>query len=468
MAVALTLLVALGVTTASAAPASAATCVYDSGTRHLTVTLAADDIDLWVQASGPYLQTAGALCTLLAQVESVTLDVSANPTARVVFDLENGPLGPGYTNEGNGSSEIEFNVNGMGTQNAIVVHGGAGNDGLRVGQYTNKISGVTTGQLNLNSLVDGATQDVDVSFTDFPGSVRVYGHDGDDVIGAAGAGVLLSGAYGPSVLLDGGAGSNTVTGGNGNDLLYLHLEAMRTGVESVAGGPGSDDELIVSSTSADLSASITLDGVANDGVNCPGTQCDGDNVGQDIEQIVGSAASETIVANGGADYLSGNGGDDHLNGKGGADIISCDSGVASGAKGRDLIEPGEDKCLRVSGGSGFDQVSFDLYNYPVIVTLDNLANDGSSFNNLNVRTDVESIVGTPFGDFLVGNGHRNYLDGGYGRDDIKGNGGNDQLFGSFNADRLSGGAGDDYLDGGGGTDTCSQDAGAGTVVNCEQ
>jgi hypothetical protein len=469
-------LLAIGVTTAAAAPASAANCSYDSATHHLTVTLAPTDNDLWVQAAAPYLQTAGGLCVFLSQVESVTLDVSANPAARVVFDLSTGPLGRGYTDEVNDSSEIEFAVNGLGPLNAVVVHGAAGSDGVRLGQYTNKVTGVTTGQLNLNAIADAGSPDVDVSYTSFPGSVRFYGHDGNDTLSAAGVGVLLTAPYALSTTLDGGAGSNQVTGGNGNDLLYLHLEATRTGVESIQGGGGDDDELIIGSDTANYPASITLDGVANDGLNCPGTSCDGDNVGADIEQVVGSGASETIVGNAGSDYLLGGGGNDHLNGKGGQDYLECDGGTARGAKGSDTIEPAEDDCVLASGGAGADVVSFEQYSYPVVVTLDDLANDGSSFLNLNVRSDVEAVIGTPFADYLVGNGRRNDLSGDYGRDHISGGGGSDVLRGGNNndvingdagADSLFGGPGDDSLDGGSGVDHCDQESGSGTSMNCE-
>jgi Ca2+-binding RTX toxin-like protein len=172
----------------------------------------------------------------------------------------------------------------------------------------------------------------------------------------------------------------------------------------------------------------------------------------------------------------GGGGNDHLNGKGGPDYLECDGGTARGAKGSDTIEPAEDDCLLASGGAGADVVSFEQYSYPVVVTLDDLANDGSSFLNLNVRSDVEAVIGTPFADYLVGNGRRNDLSGDYGRDHISGGGGSDVLRGGNNndvingdagADSLFGGPGDDSLDGGSGVDHCDQESGSGTSTNCE-
>ena len=70
----------------------------------------------------------------------------------------------------------------------------------------------------------------------------------------------------------------------------------------------------------------------------------------------------------------------------------------------------------------------------------------------NVKSDVETLIGSDGHDALSGSAAANWLYGGPGNDDLNGLGGLDWLYGEAGNDDLNGGAGDDRLRGGSGND----------------
>ena len=76
-----------------------------------------------------------------------------------------------------------------------------------------------------------------------------------------------------------------------------------------------------------------------------------------------------------------------------------------------MVYPG---CVTVRGGKATDLVRFGLPNQEVIVTLDDVANDGPPGADINIRSDVEDLFGGTGGDTLVGSKGANVLDGGFG------------------------------------------------------
>jgi Ca2+-binding RTX toxin-like protein len=450
--------------------ASAATCSVDVAGK-ATVMAADQQNEVRLRANGANLEASGVPCGALNAIESVIVNVVNSQSAQVAFDLSGGPLGPGKTNENDGSSEIEFSVTGNSNNGTLAVIGSSGNDGLAVGQE--QINGNLTGLINLNATADGATPDVDVSFGVLPFLVSVDGGAGNDVITGAGV-TVTSSAFGQVLKLTGGSGSNVLTGGTNSDEINIRTELVSTGHDTVSSG-GGFDRVLVATDSPGLTSSFSLDGVANDGVGCPGVACEGDNIGADIWQITGSAASETLIGNENTNVLIGGGGQDVLKGLGGLDNLECSGGKLFGGAADDqlTVNPG---CAVVSGGTGLDTASYLFASAGVTVTLDGLKNDGSAKPFANVRADVEDVVGSNFGDTIVGSSNGNLLQGGSGRDDLSGGNGNDRLEGgngndTLNGgpdnDRLIGGAGDDTLDGGDGIDLCGQGPGTGTKVNCE-
>jgi Ca2+-binding RTX toxin-like protein len=172
-----------------------------------------------------------------------------------------------------------------------------------------------------------------------PGSDEVDGAGGDDVISGEGDADQLSG----------GAGNDTLSGGDGGDELETNAAnpPSSTGTDILSGGPGEDKlEYVL----RDDGLSITLDGAANDGGG------ENDNVGSDIETIVGGNGADTMVGDAGPNHLDGENGSDQISGGGGNDYLDGDAGDdrVSGGDGDDEVRGGNGNDS-LDGGSGADQ-----------------------------------------------------------------------------------------------------------------
>ncbi len=203
----------------------------------------------------------------------------------------------------------------------ITVFGGAGDDVLKAENTTRtRING-------------GAGDDV---LTGGGGTDTIEGEDGKDIIdGGAGNDDLY-----------GGRGADELSGGAGNDLVWGELMNVAGGESDYAsdrldGGAGTD--------TADYSWSsqgvtVTLDGVANDGI--PG---ENDNVL--AENVTGSSKNDVLRGGSGANRLDGEDGNDKLYGMGGPDLLDAGSGVnelTDGGSGIDVCRPIEADVTRIS------------------------------------------------------------------------------------------------------------------------
>jgi hypothetical protein len=139
-----------------------------------------------------------------------------------------------------------------------------------------------------------------------------------------------------------------------------------------------------------------------------------------------------------------------VNGGDGNDIIELAPSInlnaqLNGGKGNDSLRGGA-ASNEFIGGAGSDTVDYSTATAGVKVTLDNAANDGKGTDN--VRSDVENVIGSSFGDNLTGNAASNLFVGGGGNDTIKGGAGRDILIGGAGADKLDGEADEDIVAGG--------------------
>jgi len=142
--------------------------------------------------------------------------------------------------------------------------------------------------------------------------------------------VVSAGAGDDNVRIVGKANA-IVDGGPGADVLRADA------VSELNGGEGPDavggDRAIASYASHGAGVTVTLDGVANDGV--PG---EGDNVA--TRSVIGTEAADALTGNDEANDLRGRGGDDVLVGSGGDDTLRGEGGanrVLAGA-GDDRVE----------------------------------------------------------------------------------------------------------------------------------
>jgi Ca2+-binding RTX toxin-like protein len=183
------------------------------------------------------------------------------------------------------------------------------------------------------------------------------------------------------------------------------------------------------------------------------------NVGgaTDTVEFHGGGGVDRVFTTGSKLEAYGDGGNDWLQGGPGFDRLD-------GGAGDDLLDPsnfGDD----VRGGTGFDTARVSASG--VVVTLDDVANDGVPSAGQNIHSDVEKVVAGDGADELEGNASPNTLSGGGGADTITGNGGADALLGDAGADTIrarDGGA--DAVDCGPGADTAIVDA-ADVVTSCE-
>jgi hypothetical protein len=153
----------------------------------------------------------------------------------------------------------------------------------------------------------------------------------------------------------------------------------------------------------------------------------------------------------------GDAGDDSLQGGPGFDKLD-------GGAGNDLLAPSSFGDI-VTGGTGFDTARESAAG--VVVTLDDVANDGVPGQGQNVKSDVEKVEAGAGDDELEGNALANTLSGGDGGDTLTGNGGADTLLGDAGADTINardGGA--DNVDCGPGADVAVVDP-MDTVTSCE-
>jgi Ca2+-binding RTX toxin-like protein len=273
--------------------------------------------------------------------------------------------------------------------------------------------------------------------------------------------------------------------GSGNDTFWAGSSS-----ETFIGGSGTDRLRYDDPGQAYSGIVATANGIADDG-NDP--LFSPDDMGADIEEIVGSLGTDTItgapvagcrIAGGAsADTLTAGSVGCILEGGDGADILV-------GGAGPDVIRPG------ASGTASSDVVTFgggsDTADYGTasmvgtdasIVGVQASAAAGvanwchglgvgttsarktvAALPHLDAWNDApEAIVGTVATDTLCGGPAGTTLTGGSGADVLTGGSGNDTLIGDIGGDSLNGQAGSDTLDGGDGSDTLNGGAGADVV-----
>jgi hypothetical protein len=156
----------------------------------------------------------------------------------------------------------------------------------------------------------------------------LIGTDGNDVIPGTPAGESIYARAGNDVV-NGGGGDDELDGGPGADVLN--------------GGDGSDSVAYAGAASV----SVTLDGVANDGV-----AGEGDNVGNDVEDIFGADGPDKLNGSAAANTIDGGAGEDRISGGAGKDAIF-------GEDGDDVIDARDGQIDRIDCGAGGDVATID-------------------------------------------------------------------------------------------------------------
>ena len=325
--------------------------------------------------------------------------------------------------------------------------GGKGEDQLLGGAGDDVLRGGTEGDVHRGgdgfdvASYAGSTQDETVTIGGAPGedgSIDDHGELGirDDVQADVEA-------------VRGGEGDDRLTGDDGANLLE-----GGEGEDTLAGGPGPDVFAggghvdTVSYAGSEQREVVDIGGSGGDGSLDDGLA--GDEVGADVENLLGGNGSDTLTGSAGPNRLEGGGGDDQLTGGEGSDV------VVGGAGWDTLVQPavvdGADDLDCGPHALAWDVVSYDARTAGVSVTLDGTANDGAGGEGDNVRPSCERISGGSGWDTLIGDDGPQALFGGAGIDLLIGAGGPDTMNGGSEQDELIGGAGDDFLRGGPGDD----------------
>ncbi len=439
-------LVATAVVTPTAQ--AAVVCTLDDASHTMTITNDYGYIYISASAAGDLVVT-GTNCGPISSIDTVNVGLTRAYGLR--FILTN-PLGPGFTDEADGSSELEFGLfNNLGFTPDFVVLGSEGADGVTIGGGPFSALSV-----NLNALDDGAAPDVDITGMGQP-LITLKGNGGDDLLSSAGIGGGGPGPFAGRAIFYDGTGADTLTGGDGSDVFHLQ-DKVADGGDTVSGGTH-PDELHFDAGGKAVSASFTFDGVADDGVGCPGPDCDHDNVDPDVERVFGSPTNETFVGADGGNRINGGVGNDVISGGDGRDRLDGSYGddELRGGPGIDRINGGKGADL-MSGGKGYDSGVWLESSGPLFVDLDGNADDGKGDEHDNALADLERIYGSFRSDTLIGGPGPNQLIGQEGDDVLRGRSGNDELYGDD---------GNDTLDGGRGTDLCAQGLGTGQKISCE-
>ena len=243
------------------------------------------------------------------------LRVVSDGTTFAILDLVSAPLGPGATDEGNGSSEIEIKV--AGGYAGLFILGSQGPDRYTVAR-PGRDERFTA---NLNPGADGDQKDPDIDAGEYTG-LAFFGGEGNDrfVVEPAPrrrhaedeedefeAFVHMVGGPGDDTLIGGFATYGEMLGGRGDDVLRAGDNS-----EDVEGGTGNDALY-----------------AAQDGSDLEG--------GDGRDRLFGRSGNDRLDGEGGRDRLIGAGGHDTITAKDGKrDTIDC-------GPGRDYVSPADDR-----------------------------------------------------------------------------------------------------------------------------
>ena len=180
---------------------------------------------------------------------------------------------------------------------------------------------------------------------------------------------------------------------------------------------------------------LPLDG--RDGLRIIGGSVDVGAVEQVVDETIrGTAGSNTIIGGRGKDALYGLDGDDI---------------IKSGAR-NDVVDGGAGADDLNGGGGKLDTLTYENSAAAVTVDLDSGTGTGGWAEG-DTMILFERVIGSGFGDSLIGGAGTNILRGENGADTLQGRGGDDELDGGKGADRLIGNGGHDTLTGDLGKDT---------------
>ncbi len=256
---------------------------------------------------------------------------------------------------------------------------------------------------------------------------NVIGTAGNDFISGSARANLLMGMGGNDTI-EGGAGDDTLDGGTGDDSLKGELgddtytfAAGPQGVDIIDEAPGLDSDTLDFSM---LTGAVMVDL----GSTAPQIQAGGDVTIQltdplGVENVIGSDFNDMMTGNARNNVFTGGKGDDVMGGGAGSDTYV----FGAGNLGNDTVNeaPGVDS----------DTLDFSELRGPIELDLNSNASqnlgNGALTLALSGGMGLENVVGTSFGDRLLGNARDNVLIGAGGTDFVDGGAGSDIVQGGI-------------------------------------
>jgi Ca2+-binding RTX toxin-like protein len=364
--------------------------------------------------------TSGVSVSLLAGVSS------GGDGSDMLIGFEN-ILGSSFDDVLTGNAAANVILAGAGND---ILWGGAGNDRLVGGAGVDTASYADSASAVVASLVTGSSS------------------------GGAGVDVLtqvenLDGSSFADVLT-GDQNNNRISAGLGNDIL-----SGGAGNDTLDGGAGQDSVIYADAAAAvvvalgDLSPGIATGGAGTDTL-------------LNVENVTGSAFSDTITGNNVANVLRGGGGDDTFFGTVGNDTVDGGAGsdsvnyssvggvVSLGARGvlnKGTIGTDQLNGIEVIVGSSLlgDTVDHSAASVaPATGTVTDLATGVVTVNGTATPLPLtfsvhqfENVIGSAFADTITGSKDANLLKGGSGSDIFFGSAGNDTVDGGTDADTVN-------------------------------
>ncbi|MEA2148582.1 MAG: hypothetical protein QOD69_412 [Solirubrobacteraceae bacterium] len=176
----------------------------------------------------------------------------------------------------------------------VVQNGGDGNDTLTAALTATSVANTLNGGLG-DDVLNGGT-----------GADTLSGGDGSDQLNGGDGNDTLNGDAGNDVMFD-SAGADDVHGGGSNPIDLS---------DPLGSGVGDILDYTASTTAA---VSVTLDGVANDGV-----AGENDNVHNDVETVFTGDGADSLTGGTGTNVLSSGAGNDTIDARDGVtDLVSC-------------------------------------------------------------------------------------------------------------------------------------------------
>jgi Ca2+-binding RTX toxin-like protein len=236
------------------------------------------------------------------------------------------------------------------------------------------------------------------------------------------------------------AGIDAVRGGGGDDTIVPapiragapctgECRHLGVGSQTFNGGPGND--VIFGDRGND-----TLNGGAGDDSLYGGIGDDELHGGPGNDLLSGGFGADSIDGESGDDFVRGDATLDHIVDSGGdiGDTLSYATGVTPGFSDHPGEYPPFSTYANFPSHSGERGVYIDLNGE---TGDDGVAPDGGGLDEDVRGSDFETIVGTPFSDFIVGSGGAETIYGGGGADVILGGGGGDTIFGGADGDHCA-------------------------------